>query len=89
MKIVSKEVCTSHATVPVVNPEETALRPTLTDPVRWFNYVQNYCHSIFVIIPNKALVGIGSVALDNAIIFERAPCRLEIRKQIQGRLNRV
>jgi len=79
VKIVSQILCTGIASMPIVDSKEWALRPTFMLPVFWLHYVQNDGNSIFIVGPDKSLVGVGSVSSHNAIPFHAALGWLMIR----------
>lgn len=80
MKIVPQVVCTGSPTVAVENAEETDLRPFHIHVLLALGLedVQDDRDTIFVVISDDALVGVGCVALYQSTLFLRSFGRLVI-----------
>jgi len=61
MQIISKEVCTINTTMSVIHSEKGAFRPLLIRSWSRLHNVQNYWHSVFIVIPDKSLVCIRCI----------------------------
>ena len=64
MQVISQKVSTPVAAMPVIDCEEMAFGPGGRRVVFWLHDIQDYGNSVFIVIPNSTLVGIGGVALD-------------------------
>jgi len=71
VEVISQVVCTGRATVAVEYPEETYLRPFNIEVlfVLGLQNVQNYGHTVLVVVSNDALVRIGSIGFDDATLL--------------------
>jgi len=69
VEVVPEELCALAAAMAIIDPEEGALGPAVLLHVLAFglHYVQNDGHPILIIVPNDALVGVGSVGGDDAV----------------------
>lgn len=81
MKIVSKVVGTGHASMPIIDSEESWLLPLSCVMFR-FRCIQDDSDSVFVVCPTRTLVCAGGVAFNNAISFDRVLGRLVVRKSL-------
>ena len=79
MQIVSQKISTGRAPVAVVDSEKRAFRPLFLRTVRWLHYIENYRHSVFVVISYNPLVRVRRVSSHNSIAAYRAFCRVIIR----------
>jgi len=57
MKLIPQEFCTCMASMAIIDSKEGALGPVLFLSMGWLGYIQNYGNSVFIVIPNKSLVG--------------------------------
>ena len=69
VKVVAEEVCACMSTVAIENGKETALGPSVALLLGRLLNVQDDGNSVFVIITNYALIGIGSIRLDNTVFL--------------------
>ena len=70
MEVVTKKISARVASVAVVDPEEGAFGPSLTrfGWLRlWSHDVENNGNSVFIIVPNNALVGVGSICSHDSV----------------------
>lgn len=57
----------------IEHSEKAALGPILNILFRrWLHYIQNYADSIFVVVSDDALIGVGGVAHDESILSHAA-----------------
>ena len=81
MQIVSQKISTHISPVTIIHCEERAFRPWGEMRfVRRTSHVQNDGDSILVVVPNDALVGVGSVSSHNSISFKRAFWGFKVRQ---------
>jgi hypothetical protein len=69
VQIVTQEFGTCCTPVPIINAEERAFGPGFVDTSVRFYDVKDYACSVFVVIPNEALVCICCIATHNSIPF--------------------
>ena len=69
MKLVAKEFGTSMSSVAIIDAEEATLWPNLVLSVRRLGDVEDDGDSVFIIIPDQALISDGRVCSYNAIPF--------------------
>ena len=69
MKLISKIICASCASVPIIDRKEGAPGPLLHLFEFRFDYVQNNGNSIFVVISNNSLMSICRIAAYDAVFF--------------------
>lgn len=63
MQIVSEEVCSIGTSVAIVNSKEGSFGPIFNISfIRRFHNIQNYGHSIFVIVSNYSLICVRSIS---------------------------
>lgn len=67
VEVVSQELSTGTASVPIVHSEEGTCWPRLVLSMLRFHNVQDYRNSVFVVIAYEALVGVGCVGSHDAI----------------------
>ncbi len=79
MQIISQEVSAGSSAMSVVYSEERALGPYLFGAMCWLHDIKNDRDSVFVIVPNDALVCICSISPDDSIPSYRALSRVVIR----------
>jgi hypothetical protein len=73
MQIVTKEVGTGVSSMAIKHPEKAAFGPIINIFFRWWlHYIQNYAYSIFVVVSDDTLIGVGSVAHDESILSHAA-----------------
>lgn len=73
MQVVSQEVGTGVATVTVKDAEEGALWPMLNVLLlRWLHDVQDDAYSVFVVVTDDALVGVGCIPHNTSIFSDTA-----------------
>ena len=71
MKLVSEEVSTSRSTMTVVHCKEGAPWP-IFDLLKFWSYdVKNDRDPIFIVVPHNALMGVGTIGRDNAVLLTR------------------
>lgn len=74
MKLVSKEIGTSCASVSIVDCEEWAARPVFDLFKLWLDDVQNNWNSILIIISHNALMSVCSITWYYSILFACELC---------------
>ena len=79
VQVVSQELGTCTATMPIIDAKEGAGRPRFMLPVLGLDNVENDRNAILVVVSDEALVRIGRIGSDNAIPFIAALCRLMVR----------
>ena len=89
MQIVSQKVSTCVATVTIEYGKEGAFGPAITFLLRRFLHIKHDRDSIFVVISNNTLIGVGSIRLYDTILLDRVLSRLKIRKLHVGKLKRL
>ena len=68
VQVVFEEVCAVVASVAIVDSEVAALGPLLAgDLAGRLCHVKDDAHTVFIVIPLDALVGVGRVTGDNAV----------------------
>lgn len=70
VKVVTEEVGTRVATMAVENPKEGTFGPVIAFLARRFHNVQNDGYSILIVVSDNALVGVCSIARDDAILAD-------------------
>ena len=63
----------------IIDPEEGAARPMINLSVWGLQYVQDYGHSVFIVVSDKSLVSIGCIGSHNSITLQRMFGRFVIR----------
>ncbi len=53
--------------MPIIDPKKGASRPVLCFLELGFNYIQDYGHTVLIVVPYDALVGIGCVGHNHPI----------------------
>ena len=82
MEVVAKEVCTSIATVPVVNAKERTFRPHAFEMfLLRFHDVQDDGDAVLVVVPANALVRVCAVPCDHAVVLAAELCVLVVGHQ--------
>ena len=74
MKLISKIISTSSSTMAIIDREEGAPWPFFDLFKLWFNDIQNDWNSIFIVISDNSLMGIGWITTDNTILFAGELC---------------
>jgi hypothetical protein len=69
MKLVSEIICTSGSSMAIIYGKERASWPFFNLLKFWFDYIQNNRNSIFIIISNNSLMGIGRITTYNSVLF--------------------
>ena len=69
MQIVSQKVSTHRSTVPIIDPEKRTFRPALRFIILrlWLHDIKYNGYSIFIIVSNNTLVGVGTISCDQPI----------------------
>ena len=81
MEIVSQKVSTGVSSVPIKHSEEAALRPVgHVFFGGWLHDVEDYAHSVFIIVSDDALVSIGGIPHDVTIFANTALSGLPARQ---------
>lgn len=62
------------APMAIIDPKERALRPFFMRSMLRFSDIQDYRNSIFIVIPDEALVSIRGISPHNSIPFHGAFC---------------
>ena len=78
VQVVTQEISTGTAAMPVVDAKERALRPVLVGPTWRLQNVENDAHTVFVVVPHQPLVRIGGVGAHYSVSLERAFRRLMV-----------
>lgn len=69
MQMVSQEVSAQTPTVAVIYPEIRAFGPLIESdvcPSFGWQEIGNYTYTVFVVVANQSLVGVGSICPDNS-----------------------
>ena len=74
MKLIPKIICTRCSTMPIIDCKERAPGPFFNLFEFWFDYIQNNWNSIFIIVPDNSLMGIGWIAAHHSILFASKLC---------------
>jgi len=59
VEIVAQKVCAVFPSVTIIDPKKGAFRPIFLLSFFWLHYVQNYAHSVFVVVPDESLICVG------------------------------
>ena len=83
MQIITQELSTLIASMSVVNPEERAFGPVIDLALfaLRFHNVEYDCDTIFIVVPDDALVGVSAVRSDYAVAFAAVLGGLVVREQ--------
>ena len=84
VEVVSQELGTGTATVPIVDAEEGTRWPRFVLSMLRLHYIEDDGNSVFVVITNQALVRVGGVGPYNAITLIAALGWLVIRDDYAG-----
>jgi hypothetical protein len=69
MKIISEEVSTGISSMPIKNSEKATFWPILNVFLSWrLHYVKDNTNSVFIVVPNDALISIGSISHDVSVL---------------------
>ena len=79
VEVVTEEFGTGATSMSIVDTEEGACWPSLMLAVFWFDNVEDYGHSVFIIVPYEALVRICRIRSHNTVPLVAALGRLMIR----------
>ena len=81
MQVISEEIRTRMPSMPIENSEKLAFGPcSFALLLRRFLNIEDNGDTILIVVPNHALIGVGSVRFDHAILFYRALCSLKVRQ---------
>ena len=85
MQIVSQEISAYSSSMPVIDAEEGALWPLLALIVLrlWLHDVENDGDSVFVVVSDDTLIGIGSISCHQTIPLVRKLRILIIRQRFE------
>ena len=87
MQVVAQIVSTRSAAMAIVNPEKRALRPVLAVFVLRLHDIENDSHTVFVVVSDNPLVGIGRIRRDYSVPLGGALCRLVFGEEYLGRVD--
>jgi hypothetical protein len=69
MKIVSEEVSTGISSMPIKYSEKATFWPILHVFLSWWlHYVEDNTNSIFIVVPDDTLVGVGGIPHDVSVL---------------------
>ena len=71
VKIISQKISTCMPTMAVKNGEEGTLGPSVAFLFCRLLNVQNYTHSVFIVITDYSLVCVCSISFNNSILLNR------------------
>ncbi len=79
VKVVPQEVSTGRSPMPVINPEKGTSRPLFAlGSVRGSQDIQDYGHSVLIVVPHESLIGVGCIGSNHTIALQRVLGRLMI-----------
>lgn len=82
VQVVAEEISAGIASVAVIHSEEGTLGPNAFKGFLFgFHYVQDDCHAVLVVVAADALVRIGAVPRDHAVVLAAELCVLVVRHQ--------